>query len=122
MGVQLNHTIVWCSDKRRSTDFLTRILGLPEAKVFMHFLVVDLENGVSLDYYEKEGKIALQHYAFLIDEATFDGVFQRITEGKLSCWADPIRSRRCEAAPAKSIAMMAGAACISKIRTATFSK
>ena len=26
---ELNHTTVWCSDKQRSADFLTRILTRP---------------------------------------------------------------------------------------------
>ena len=32
MSVELNHTIIWCSDKARSADFLTGILGLPPAR------------------------------------------------------------------------------------------
>ena len=28
---ELNHTIVWCSDKQRSAEFLTDILGLAPA-------------------------------------------------------------------------------------------
>ena len=56
---ELNHTIVWCSDKQRSADFLTSILGLPPARAFFHFLVVDLKNGVSLDYYQKEGPVSV---------------------------------------------------------------
>jgi catechol 2,3-dioxygenase-like lactoylglutathione lyase family enzyme len=90
---ELNHTIVWCSDQRRSADFLTGILGLPEARRFFHFLVVDLENGVSLDYYQKEGKVAPQHYAFLVNDAEFDAAFERIKQRGLTYWADPARSK-----------------------------
>lgn len=89
MAAQLNHTIVWCHDKQRSSEFLTEILGLPSPKPFYHFMVVALENGVSLDYMEKSGEIALQHYAFLISEAEFDAAFARIKEKGLSYWADP---------------------------------
>ena len=52
MSVELNHTIIWCSDKARSAAFLTGILGLPPARPFLHFLVVDLANRVSVDYYQ----------------------------------------------------------------------
>jgi len=31
MAVRLNHTIVWCRDKRTSVAFLTDVLGLPPA-------------------------------------------------------------------------------------------
>ena len=93
MGVQLNHTIVWCNDKERSADFLTGMLGLPAAQPFAHFLVVALDNGVSLDFFQKDGPVALQHYAFLIGEDDFDAVLGRILERKLEHWADPARTR-----------------------------
>ena len=67
MSVELNHTIIWCSDKARSAAFMTGILGLPPARTFFHFLVVDLANRVSVDFYQKEGAIAPQHYAFLVE-------------------------------------------------------
>lgn len=90
---QLNHTIVWCSDKRRSADFLTDLLGLPAARPFLHFLVVELENGVSLDYYEKTGPVSPQHYAFLVSDSEFDAAFDRINTQRMAHWADPARSR-----------------------------
>lgn len=90
---ELNHTIVWCSDKQRSADFLTHVLGLPPARTFFHFLVVDLKNGVSLDYYQKEGPVAQQHYAFLVSDEEFDAGFERIEGQGLTYWADPARSK-----------------------------
>jgi catechol 2,3-dioxygenase-like lactoylglutathione lyase family enzyme len=89
MAVQLNHTIVWSHDKRASARFLTEILGLPEATTFGPFLVVGVDNGVSLDFYEKEGEIARQHYAFLITEDEFDEIFARIRERNIDYWSDP---------------------------------
>src|SRR5262245_2394986 len=93
MTVQLNHTIVWCSDKKKSATFLTDILGRPRPSRFGPFLVVELENGVSLDYHDSEGEIAPQHYAFLIGEQDFDAVFAPIRERGLQYWADPGRTR-----------------------------
>ena len=90
---ELNHTIVWCTDKQRSSEFLTGILGLPPARTFFHFLVVDLSNGVSLDYYQKEGAVSPQHYAFLVSDAEFDSAFGRIQEAGLDYWADPARTQ-----------------------------
>jgi len=92
MSAELNHTIVWCSDKQRSAGFLTDLLGLPPARPFHHFLVVDLANRVSLDFYQKEGAVARQHYAFLVDEAGFDAAFARIGAQGLTYWADPART------------------------------
>ena len=90
---ELNHTIVWCSDKQKSADFLAHILGLGPARPFFHFLVVDLQNGVSLDYYQKEGPVSQQHYAFLVSDAEFDAGFERIKELGLDYWADPAKTR-----------------------------
>lgn len=93
MSVQLNHTIVWCRDKEQSSAFLAHILGRPSPVPFLHFMVVELDNGVSLDFMEKQGDVAPQHYAFLIGEDEFDAIFARIRAQGLSYWADPARSR-----------------------------
>jgi catechol 2,3-dioxygenase-like lactoylglutathione lyase family enzyme len=72
MSVQLNHTIVSCRDQQRSAAFLSEILGLPPATRFGHFLVVEADNAVSLDFAESSGEIVAQHYAFLVGEDEFD--------------------------------------------------
>lgn len=89
----LNHTIVWCSSQRRSADFLTEILGLPAPRRFMHFLVVEMSNGVSLDYYETDEPVAPQHYAFLVRDEEFDGILARVHARVPEIWADPARTR-----------------------------
>ena len=89
MSVQLNHTIVSCRDQQRSAAFLTGILGLPPATRFGRFLVVEADNGVSLDYAETNGAITAQHYAFLVGEEEFDAAFGRIRDQELRYWADP---------------------------------
>ena len=93
MGVQLNHTIIWCRDQAKSANFLTQVLGLPEPRRFMHFLVVDMANGVSMDYYETTNPVAKQHYAFLVAEAEFDPILARIRERVSEIWADPARTQ-----------------------------
>ena len=55
--------------------------------------MVEKDNGVSLDFYETDGEIASQHYAFLITEAEFDEIVARIRERNLEYWADPGQSR-----------------------------
>ena len=89
MSVRLNHTIVWCRDRGRSAAFLAEILGRPAPTRFGPFLVVELDNGVSLDFHESDAEIAAQHYAFLIGEDDFDAIFGRIRERGLEHWADP---------------------------------
>jgi catechol 2,3-dioxygenase-like lactoylglutathione lyase family enzyme len=93
VSVRLNHTIVWCRDKRRSATFLAEILGRPAPASFGPFLVVEVDNDVSLDFHETDGDIASQHYAFLIGETDFDDVFARIRARGLAHWADPGHTR-----------------------------
>ena len=69
------------------------MLGRPAPTRFGHFDVVELDNGVSLDFADAEGPIRPQHYAFLISEADFDAVLSRIRERGLEHWADPMRRR-----------------------------
>ncbi|MBD3760579.1 VOC family protein [Rhizorhabdus sp.] len=93
MTVKLDHTIIWCRDKHVSAGFLADMLGRPAPIPFLHFLVVDMDNGVSIDFMEKEGPVAAQHYAFLVDDEGFDSTLGRIRARGVGHWADPARTR-----------------------------
>ena len=93
MPVQLNHTIVQARDRQRSAEFLSGILGLPAPTPFGPFLVVQVANGVSLDFAEQPEPIQPQHYAFLVGDAEFDAILGRIKDRGLPFWADPARRR-----------------------------
>ncbi len=93
MRVELNHTIVSARDPGASARFLVEILGLGPPTRFGHFHVVETDNAVSLDFLEARGSITPQHYAFLVSEAGFDEIFERIAGRGLPYWADPSRSR-----------------------------
>jgi catechol 2,3-dioxygenase-like lactoylglutathione lyase family enzyme len=91
MAVQLNHTIVSARDKRESATFLAEILGLDPPTEFGPFLVVRIDNDVTLDFVDDPGPIHPQHYAFLVSETDFDDIFGRIRARGLAYWADPFR-------------------------------
>jgi len=94
MGARFNHTIVHSRDAQKSAVFLAEILGLPAPRPFGPFLVVDLEEGASLDFIDVgDHPLVAQHYAFLIGEDEFERVFARIRERGLSYWADPRKER-----------------------------
>jgi catechol 2,3-dioxygenase-like lactoylglutathione lyase family enzyme len=93
MAVQLNHTIVSARDKHEAAKFFTDILGLPEPTTYGPFAVVELANGVSLDFADDHGDVVPRHYAFLVDDAEFDEIFGRIKERRLEYWADPGTNR-----------------------------
>ena len=99
MSVSLNHTIVWCRDKRASAGFLTDLHGLQEARSWGPFMVVEMANRLSLDFhdfYDPAGEIASQHYAFLVEEDEFEDIFGRLQAGGQDYWADPALVRRGE--------------------------
>jgi catechol 2,3-dioxygenase-like lactoylglutathione lyase family enzyme len=90
MAVQLNHTIVAARDKAASARFLADVLGLPAPGTYGPFSVVELANGVSLDFMDDD-PVHPRHYAFLVSEAEFDEIFGRIRSRDLEFWADPFQ-------------------------------
>lgn len=89
MAVELNHTIVLARDKKAAATFLTGILGLPAPTPWGPFEGVALSNNVALDFLDTDGDIPPQHYAFLISEAEFDQVLDRLQALNLQYYADP---------------------------------
>ena len=93
MSAELNHTIVYSQDKGVSARFLAEILGGSAPTPTPPFLAVALDNGVTLDFADARTPISSQHYAFLVDDGTFDAAFARILGKKLEYWADPMLGR-----------------------------
>ena len=93
MSVQLNHTIVHVRDQERSARLLAELLGVADPVPYGPFLVVELDNGVSLDYHDVDGEIVSQHYAFLVSEDDFDAIFGKIRDRGMDHWADPAKSQ-----------------------------
>ena len=89
MSINFNHTIVYARDSRASATFLAEVLGLPAPKRWGPFQVVTTDNGANIDFMNADGEITPQHYAFLVSESEFDGVFDRVREQSLPYWADP---------------------------------
>lgn len=90
MAVQLNHTIVPARDAQASAEFLAEILGLAAPGRFGPFWTVALHNGVTLDFQHSDEAMPIEHYAFLVSEAEFDAIFERIRARSLEYWADPM--------------------------------
>jgi catechol 2,3-dioxygenase-like lactoylglutathione lyase family enzyme len=95
MTIKLNHTIVYARDKKASANFFAELFGLKAVR-FGPFLGVEVGNEVTLDFYDAEGEVAPQHYAFLVGEQEFDAIFGRIQARGLAYWADPGQSRQGE--------------------------
>jgi catechol 2,3-dioxygenase-like lactoylglutathione lyase family enzyme len=99
MSISLNHTIVPARDKRASAEFFARILGLPIGEPFGPFIPVHVGEVTLLfadvDFAHKGiGEISPHHYAFEVDEAGFDQIFERIVATGLEYYAEPHEPKR----------------------------
>ncbi|NEB74058.1 VOC family protein [Streptomyces sp. SID14478] len=96
MPVELNHTIVTAHDQEASARFLADLLGLSVGPPDGPFTPVEVANGVTLAYYDREldesvpgPRITPQHYAFQVADEEFDAILGRIRAAGLPYWADP---------------------------------
>ncbi|WP_216209640.1 VOC family protein [Amycolatopsis aidingensis] len=89
MTIQFNHTIVAARDKQESASFFTEIFGLPPAEEGGVFLVVRLDGEVLIQFAEPGIDFPPQHYAFLVSEEDFDGIYGRIQAAGIEHWAGP---------------------------------
>ena len=89
MGIELNHTIVHAADNLETARFLTEMFGLEEPVRGGRFQQVRLANDVTLDVMTSPAPIHRQHYAFLVSESEFDGIFARIKARGLDFYANP---------------------------------
>ena len=93
MTAALDHTIVPARDREAAARFLAEILGVPVGAETPPFLPVALANGVTLDYMHQPGDVPALHYAFAVDDATFDAALARLTTGGVPYYADPMNTR-----------------------------
>jgi len=91
MTIELNHTIVHVRDRNAAAREVADTLGLGEPTAYGPFAVVEMANGVSLDFMEDSGDIQGQHYAFLVADDDFDAIHQRLRDSGGQWWADPFR-------------------------------
>ena len=89
LTVSFNHMIVFARDKRESAAFLAGMLDLGEPVAWGPFVTAELEPGVFVQFADADFDIQAQHYAFLVTEEQFDGVYQRLLDRGLPHWADP---------------------------------
>jgi catechol 2,3-dioxygenase-like lactoylglutathione lyase family enzyme len=77
MAIVLDHTIVPAHDKEASARFLARILGLRYEGALSHFAPLRVNDTLTLDF-DNDTNFESHHYAFKVDEAEFDGIFDRV--------------------------------------------
>ncbi|MFI2281015.1 VOC family protein [Nocardia beijingensis] len=70
-----------------------QIFGLPEPREAGFFVAVYLTDGPVLDFAEPPIDCPGQHYAFLVNDDTFDQITERIHARGITYWADPQMGR-----------------------------
>ena len=91
MKPQLNHLIVWATDRRAAAQTFADVMGMGPPTDYGHFTQVEAGNGVMLDFADTDADPSGMHLAFLVTERQFDEIFDRITERAMPYWADPRR-------------------------------
>jgi catechol 2,3-dioxygenase-like lactoylglutathione lyase family enzyme len=92
MPIRFNHTIIPARDKGRSASFFTDVFGLSAPQAWGPFLIVELADGVFVQFAEPGIDFPRHHYAFLVGDSDFDRLLVRLDELELEYWADPRQS------------------------------
>ncbi|MBF6348982.1 MULTISPECIES: VOC family protein [Nocardia] len=79
MAIVLNHTIVPAVDKLASATFFAELMGLSVSPPAGPFVPVRVNGELTLDF-DDRGRVEPGHYAFLVDDATFDAVLDRLEQ------------------------------------------
>jgi catechol 2,3-dioxygenase-like lactoylglutathione lyase family enzyme len=89
VAVVFNHAIIFAKDRQESASFFASLFDLPDPAAWGPFLSVELGAGGLVQFAEANFAIQPQHYAFLVTEEQFDGIYARILAMGLEHWADP---------------------------------
>lgn len=90
MTAVLNHTIVAVSDKERGAQFLADLLGVTVGDPAGPFVPVRVNDDLTLDFDDRLGG-HVAHYAFLVDDTTFDGALAMV-DGTAIEWGSAPRT------------------------------
>lgn len=90
MAIILDHTIVPSNDRIAGAAFLGGLLDLePESKG--HFEALRINDHLTFDY-ETASDVDAQHYAFLVSDAEFDAISDRIVAKGVRYGSGPFSS------------------------------
>ncbi|CAJ59213.1 MULTISPECIES: VOC family protein [Frankia] len=88
MTVVLNHTIVPVADKERSARLLAALLGVEAGEPAGPFVPVRVNDELTLDFDDRLGARP-GHYAFLVDDVTFDVALDQARRSGLAWGSAP---------------------------------
>ena len=79
MPITLNHTIVPARDKEAAARLFAQLFGLAYPGPGEHFAPVKVNDTLTF-LFDNDSNFESHHYAFKVDEAAFDDIFERIRE------------------------------------------
>ncbi|TMR96387.1 VOC family protein [Nonomuraea basaltis] len=77
MGIVMNHLIVPAADRNEAAAFFADLLGLRVGSPAGPFAPVRVNDDLTLDFDDRH-RPQPGHYAFLVDDDTFDAVMERL--------------------------------------------
>lgn len=89
MEITLNHTIVPAHDRVLSANWYVEIFGFDYIKEWGHFAVVKVNSTLTLDFVNEEGEFPFHHYAFKVNDQTFDEIFGRLETQNIKIASNP---------------------------------
>jgi catechol 2,3-dioxygenase-like lactoylglutathione lyase family enzyme len=81
MGIVLDHTIVPASDRHAAATFLADLLGLALGEPAGPFVPVAVNSDTTLDFDDRVPPSVPGHWAFRVDDRTFDAALARLGTG-----------------------------------------
>lgn len=88
MAIALNHTIVPAKDNVAAAKWFASIFGLPYDGEMGHFAPVQVNGDLTLDF-DTRRHVESHHYAFLVDDETFDAIFDRVKAAGIKYGSGP---------------------------------
>ena len=86
--INLDHTIVPTHDKEAAANFFARIFGFKYEGPKGHFAPVRVSDTLTLDFDDRR-EVAHHHYAFHVDDETFDAILGRVKDEGLPYGSGP---------------------------------
>ncbi len=90
MTIVLHHTIIRSRSKQRSAAFFADLLGLEMGDPTGPFIPVRVNEDLTFDFDDRFG-VLRGHYAFHVDDSTFDAVLVRIAGSDIEYGSGPGR-------------------------------
>ena len=91
--MHLDHTVIPAIDSASAAAFYAEILGLKNLGRYAPFYAVAVDDYLTLLFINKE-KIDSRHYAFMVTEAEFSQIFNRISHRPDICYGDSPSERQ----------------------------